>query len=142
MIERVARVELTTHIDAAPADVFPYFVDPALYVRWQGTTAELEARPGGRFRVIVEAGRVAAGEYVAVEPPRRVVFTWGWEGNPLIPPGSSTVEITLEAVGAGTLVRLLHKRLPDQAAADMHLEGWSLYLGRLAGVAGRIREDG
>ena len=142
MIERVPRLELTTYINAAPADVFSYFVDPALYVRWQGTSADLEPRPGGRFRVFVEAGQVAAGEYVAIEPPRRVVFTWGWEGNPLIPAGSSTVEITLEAAGAGTLVRLRHTGLPDQAAVDIHSEGWNLYLERLSGVAGRNREDG
>ena len=142
MIGPVTQLELSTHIDAAPADVFSYFVDPALYVRWQGTVAELEPHPGGRFRVVVEAGQVAAGEYVAVEPPRRVVFTWGWEGNPLIPPGSSTVEITLEAAGEGTLVRLRHTGLPDQAAVDMHSEGWNLYIGRLVAVAGRDPDRG
>jgi len=131
MIEGVAQLD--------PADVFPYFVDPALYVRWQGSTAELDPRPGGHFRVIVEAGQVAAGKYVAVDPPHRVVFTWGWEGNPLIPPGSSTVEITLELEGALTVVRLRHTGLPDRAAVDMHSEGWNLFLGRLASVAGAKR---
>src|SRR5436190_20092200 len=34
-------------------------------------------------------GHIVVGEYVLVEPPMRVVFTWGWEGNPDLPPGSS-----------------------------------------------------
>ena len=43
----------------------------------------------------------------------------------------------MEAAGAGTLVRLRHRGLPDQTAV-----GWNLYIGRLVGVAGRNREDG
>lgn len=137
MIERIAPIEIAARIEAAPEEVFPYFVDPALYVRWQGTEAELEPVRGGRFRVVVEHGRVALGEYLAVEPPTRVVFTWGWEGNSANPPGSSTVEITLERSGEGTVVRLRHTGLSDRPAVEIHYEGWSLYLGRLVRAAGR-----
>ena len=31
---------------------------------------------------------IAAGKYVEVVRDRRVVFTWGWEGNEMVPPGS------------------------------------------------------
>ena len=62
----------------------------------------------------------------------KVVFTFGWEqeGNP-IPPGSTTVEITLHPEGDKTRVRLVHRGLPDDAVSD-HGEGWDHYLGRLA----------
>lgn len=65
-------------------------------------------------------------------PHSRVVFTWGWEaeGHP-IPPGSSTVEISLEPDGQGTLLRLLHRGLPADALAE-HGHGWDHYLARLA----------
>jgi uncharacterized protein YndB with AHSA1/START domain len=60
------------------------------------------------------------------------VFTWGWEGDGSpVPPGSSTVEITLAADGPdGTLLRLVHHGLP-LPALDMHRDGWEHYLSRL-----------
>ena len=48
-----------------------------------------------------------------------------------LPPGASTVEITLEADGDGTVLSLRHGGLPDDATAVMHDEGWRMYTGRL-----------
>ena len=45
--------EVTLDIDAPPAEVFRYLTDPARYVRWMGSSALLEARPGGRYEVAV-----------------------------------------------------------------------------------------
>ena len=127
-------VEREVRIDA-PADVvFEFFVDPEQMVRWMGVDADLDARPGGVFKVNVTGQDVARGEYVEVSPNERVVFTWGWEteANP-VRPGSSTVEVTLEPDGPATLVRLRHLGLPG-GPDDRHAEGWDHYLGRL-GVA-------
>lgn len=49
-----------------------------LEAQGQGVKAELDPRPGGVYRVWMDADTVARGEYVEVESPRRVVFTWGW----------------------------------------------------------------
>jgi uncharacterized protein YndB with AHSA1/START domain len=79
------------------------------------------------------------GEYVAVEPHRRIVFTWGYGSfpeeldNPL-PPGSSTVEVEFVPDGEATIVHLTH-RLPAELY-DFHAWGWEHYLARLATVAG------
>jgi uncharacterized protein YndB with AHSA1/START domain len=124
-------VELEVRLEAPPHEVFPHFVDPERYVRWQGVRAELDPRPGGVFRVWMAPDSVASGEYVAVEPPSRVVFTWGWEGNTELPPGSTTVELTLRADGEDTVLTLRHTGLPDGGAAMMHREGWTSFLGRL-----------
>jgi activator of Hsp90 ATPase-like protein len=51
-----------------------------------------------------------------------------------VPPGSSRVEITVEADGDETVVRLLHHGLPD-GAAEQHGDGWDHFLPRLAIVA-------
>jgi hypothetical protein len=56
----------------------------------------------------------------------------GWEGNGDLPPGSSTVEITLVPDGDGTLVRLRHTGLPSEESRALHAAGWSHYLGRLS----------
>jgi len=62
-----------------PGDIFPFFTEPDLMVRWMGTAAELDARPGGAHRVEITGERVATGEYLEVSPHDRVVFTWGWK---------------------------------------------------------------
>jgi uncharacterized protein YndB with AHSA1/START domain len=119
-------------IDASPETIFPFFTDPEKMVRWKGIDAELEARPGGIYRVVVTGRNIARGEYVAIEPNTRVVFTWGWE-DPESPvqPGTSTVEITLHPQGSQTLVRLEHRGFPSAEAATAHVEGWDHFLARL-----------
>ena len=81
------------------------------------------------------SGDRVRGEYLTVEPPTRVVFTWGFEGSSDLPPGASTVEITLRADGDGTIVRLRHERLPSDESRQQHAIGWQHYLERLALVA-------
>ncbi len=120
-------------IEASPETVFEFFTDPAKMVRWKGRQATLDPRPGGVYRVEIGEHAVAIGEYVEVEPPTRVVFTWGWEGGFAgTPPGSSTVEITLTPDGDGTLVRLVHSGLPSSESAEAHAQGWDQYMARLA----------
>jgi uncharacterized protein YndB with AHSA1/START domain len=105
-------------------------------VAWMGTRAELDPRPGGRYRVEVESGGVAAGEYREVDPPHRLVFSWGWEGDEALPAGSTTVEITLAPAGSGCLLRLRHLGLPSPEQRELHQGGWHLYADRLAGLFG------
>jgi uncharacterized protein YndB with AHSA1/START domain len=131
-------VEVEIRIEAAPEVVFGFLVDPERYVHWQGVRAELDPRPGGAYRVWMDEQTVAAGEYVEVTPPSRVAFTWGWEGDAELPPGTSTVEIELEAVSGGTVLRLRHTGLPTGASAAMHEDGWRLFTSRLVDAsAGR-----
>jgi uncharacterized protein YndB with AHSA1/START domain len=124
-------IEREISISAPPEAVFPYFTEPDLLIRWKGVEAKLDPTPGGVYRVDVDGSHVAVGEYVVVDPPSRVVFTWGWEGSESTPPGSSTVEVTLEAVSGGTRVRLVHRDLPVEALPD-HETGWEHYCERFA----------
>lgn len=127
-------VEVSVHIDAPRELVFQYFIDPALYVRWMGREAVLEPRAGGQYRVVVRPGVDAIGEFIEVDPPRRLVFTWGSEAQHLAPQ-STTVEVTLTDHNGATRVMLRHHGL---AAAERRVQneyGWSTYLHRLAVVA-------
>ena len=128
-------VTVTVRIAATPEVVFPYFTDAALAVKWIADAAYLDARPGGTFSVDVQ-GNPARGTYVEIDPPRRVVFTWGIEGRDDFPPGSSTVEVVLAADGDETVVTLTHRDLPSEDYRRSHREGWGEFLGVLAAVAG------
>jgi uncharacterized protein YndB with AHSA1/START domain len=119
-------------IEAKPDEVFPYLTDASLMVRWMGDWADLDAEPGGAFAVDID-GTPVRGEYRVVEPPTRVVFSWGVPGNDVIPAGSSTVEITLAPDGDGTVVQLVHRDLPPEEVAK-HGVGWEHFVHRLAGA--------
>jgi len=127
-------------IDASPETVWQFFVDPEKATRWMGQSATLDPRPGGVYRVEVIPGHTARGEFVELDPPHRLVQTWGWEsgedGERSVPPGASTIEIELVSDGDGTVVRFTHSNLPDAAAAESHAHGWDHYFERLAIVAG------
>jgi uncharacterized protein YndB with AHSA1/START domain len=136
-------IELERRIGAPPDVVFSYFTDPERYRLWQGNDAELDPRPGGAFRVTI-SGRtrtVVRGRFVVVDPPRRIVVTWGWEqvdwylDGMRIPPGGTTVEIVLVADGDGTILRLRHSGLSTEAIRQFHTWGWDLSLDRLSVVA-------
>ena len=101
-----------------------------------GVAASLDAKPGGRYRVEVLPGDVVLGEFLEVDPPRRLVHTWGWEASPgSVPPGSTTVAFDLVPNDDGTLLRVTHAGLPQGTAEDRHARGWDHYLPRLAAVA-------
>lgn len=125
-------VNVERRIAASPEAVFAYFTVSEQYRRWQGDDAELDARPGGVFRVTFTQGIVAAGKFVELDPPRRVVYTWGWEGDATLPPGASTVEVSLCPDGDGTIVRVRHHGLPNESACQFHDYGWTTTLDHLS----------
>jgi uncharacterized protein YndB with AHSA1/START domain len=133
--------ELT--IAASPETVWQFFVDPEKATRWMGMKATLEPTPGGLYYCEVVPGYTARGEFVELDPPRRLVFTWGWEpgadgASSPVSPGSSTVEVELEPEGEGTRLRFTHRDLPSAESAQSHAHGWDHYLPRLeTAAAGR-----
>ena len=138
MSAQIERIIVTRRIRAAPERVYRFFTDPALWSRWQGTSATVDAQPGGVLQVVMGRGGsgVAEGRFVALDPFERIVFTWGWANSPLstLPPGSTVVTVHLRPDGDGTVVTLTHESLPD-GERETHEAGWSLYLDRLVTVA-------
>jgi uncharacterized protein YndB with AHSA1/START domain len=150
-------VEHDVRVAAPPETVFAYFTDPMRFVQWMGAEAMLDPRPGGVCRIVFrppaalgafldrtfgvgeplapDSEPVVSGQFVEVVPPRRIVFTWGWERDLYaMPPQSTEVEVSLEPDGDGTVVRLTHRSVPT-GAVELHRGGWQHYLPRLATVA-------
>jgi uncharacterized protein YndB with AHSA1/START domain len=125
-------------ITAPPATVFAFLTDPEKILSWMGAEASTEAHPGGVYLVKGvggQAARVARGSFREVVPVHRLAYSFGWEGDEAMPPGSSLVEIDLIERDSGTLVRLTHSGLPDAEHQESHGRGWAYYLGRLAMAA-------
>jgi len=140
-------------IAAPPERVFQAITDPAQAPRWWGrqdmyrtTEWHADLRPGGKWKS-VGAGAdgkpfSVEGEYLEVDPPRRLVHTWiaSWTGS------LKTVvhwELEPQAVhglhpggpkkaGTGTLLKLRHEGFAavPQAAAS-HADGWNRVMGWL-----------
>lgn len=122
---------------AAAERVFGLLTDPAGHVRWMGRRAQLDPRPGGAFRLDmfdVPGDHVISGVVLEIDPPRRLAWSWGWEDSVVLPPGRSTVEMTLVPEADGTRIRVRHQGLPAEEV-DASARGWAHYLARLAVVA-------
>jgi uncharacterized protein YndB with AHSA1/START domain len=131
---RTEDLRLSERIRATPDQVFDFLVQPEQLVRWMGVEAKIDPTPGGSFWLNVTGNDIASGNYVVVERPHRVAFTWGWEGSTDVPPGSSTVSFTLTAEGEETVVELVHSGLPG-GQNDEHLLGWTYFIDRLLRIA-------
>lgn len=123
----------TVDIAAPPEAVYPYFIDPEAIVTWMGDYAALDAVPGGVFHVDIN-GVPVRGRYLELDPPHRLLISWGHAGSDVLPPGVSTVEVILAATAEGTRVTIEHRDLPPDEAAK-HAVGWPHFLTRLAAAA-------
>lgn len=136
----------TVDIAAPPERVFHALTDPLELLRWWGSPETyrtehwtVDLRVGGKWHCTGHSvdGRAFAveGEYLVVDPPRKLVQTWrpGWE------PGlANTITYRLDPIATGTRVTLRHEGFGDRAdACRNHADGWERILGWLEGYAGR-----
>lgn len=84
-------LEMERLIPAPPERVFEYWTEPELVAKWFGPgdfdvpSSQLDLRPGGKWRTTIRSPegklRSVSGVYSAIEPPRRLVFTWAWDDD-------------------------------------------------------------
>lgn len=133
----------TIDIGAEPAVVFDLFTTEEGLVRWMAKEASVDLRLGGAWRWVHDNGDASAGEYLEIEPPTRLAFTYGWESGPFedVAPGSTRVDVTFESIEIGTRVTIAHAGL-SIAHRERHAAGWGHFLGVLAEVcSGRPAPD-
>ena len=124
----------------APGKVWRAWTDPQALSRWFGpgggdkvSLAELDARAGGRYRIVFGGpdgkAHEVQGVYREVLPHRRLVFTWTWPRT--TPERESLVTLELDVASGGTLLVLHHEQFFDDTARDGHRRGWTGSLARL-----------
>lgn len=138
-----ATVTATVLINAEQKTVWKFLSEQERLLAWMtyipGMPApagsQFEPRAGGALRIIFPNGGEAKGKVLEVQPPERLVFTWGYAPDVAktgLGPGACRVEIVLRAVEGGTLVTLTHSGPMSDALAKGHLAGWNHYLSQLA----------
>ena len=133
-------IEVTRRFDVSPEAVFDAWTDQALVARWlfTGPTSEahettLDVRVGGAWKITDRREGVdytALGEYLAVDRPRRLAFTFGM---PQFSPEFGRVIVTFEADGGGCRMTLRQELLPPELHAGT-IEGWEKMLDGLGGI--------
>jgi uncharacterized protein YndB with AHSA1/START domain len=120
------------HMAVPRERVFEAWLDSESLARWMcppnrtHATVAVDPRVGGRFRIVMEGpadGRdyEHRGEYLAIEPPSLLSFTWISRGTDYQP---TVVTIEFHEQGAGTDLVLTHRRLPPKAI-EGHRSGWT-----------------
>lgn len=134
----IGLAQASIHIEAPQRQVFELFTTEQGLCTWMAKEAAVDLRPGGKWRWVHDNDAAASGEYVVVDPYRRVTFTFGWESGEHadMGPGSTHVEVMFEpsVTGTGTEVRVSHSSVPARFA-DAHGAGWTYFLGLLARAA-------
>ncbi|HTC54715.1 MAG TPA: SRPBCC family protein [Steroidobacteraceae bacterium] len=130
---------VVSHSFAASAErVFDAFLDLNIARRFlfatatgEMITAQIDARVGGQFTFIErrpDMGEVRhVGEYLEIDRPRRLVFSFG---VPQFDPRMTTVSIQIRPSGAGCELTLTNEGVPPDYVARNH-EGWSRILAGL-----------
>jgi uncharacterized protein YndB with AHSA1/START domain len=124
-------VRLTRRFAAPPEAVFDAWTHPEVLQRWWAAEptwtspgCDVDLRVGGRYvlRMRTDAGDVlvVGGEYREIDRPRRLVYTWCWEGTGQV----SLVTVEFHADGDGTTVVLEHGGLATQQERERHAAGW------------------
>jgi uncharacterized protein YndB with AHSA1/START domain len=128
-------------IGARPDTVFSFFTDSARWASWWGAGSTIDPRPGGRVLVVLPGGTEASGDVIEIEPPHRIVFSYGYAAGTPIPPGASRVSIRLVPHAEGTQLHLTHE-FDDEAARDHHVQGWRFQLSLFANAVANIVNAG
>ena len=118
-------------IDAPASVVFDLLTTPEGLRQWIARAAEVSVAPQGRITWTHDNGDTMVGRILELQPPHRLVFSYGWaDGAMSMPPESTRVEITLTERDGTTELHLVHRALPVEAE-PRHAEGWRWFLARL-----------
>ncbi|THD81766.1 MAG: SRPBCC domain-containing protein [Phenylobacterium sp.] len=141
----MAEVSVTHRYSASPERVFDAWLDPKVAPRFLFATpagqmiiCEIDGKVGGRFDLTErrpDMGDVKhVGEYLEIDRPRRLVFTFG---VPQFDPGMTRVEVEIRPAGRGCELTLTQRDVPDQWAEGSQ-DGWTKILAGLEpALAGR-----
>ena len=130
---------LRRKLPAPPDRCFRAWTDPEALKHWFGpranevVLAETDPRVGGRYRLVLRSQggeeREVSGEFREVVANRRLVFTWAWRSTP---ERQSLVTVEFVPAGDATALTLRQEEFADEEARDLHRQGWTASLGKLA----------
>jgi uncharacterized protein YndB with AHSA1/START domain len=96
------------------------------------TQASVDLEVGHEYRIAIthKGGNIHTilGTYRLIDPPRKLVYTWRWEGGPM---ADTLVTVDFAPDGDATKVTITHEQFTNTEDRDKHNEGWNGCLNRL-----------
>lgn len=143
------RLVITREFDAPRDLVWTAWTNPAHIKEWlqlgEGMKTEsvkADLRVGGKFRIQQKRADgeffTAAGTYLEVTPPERLIYTFDWEkdggGTEFgeLEGNETQVTVELRAIGQRTELVFTHEKFASAESRDRHEGGWKAWLGKLA----------
>jgi glutathione S-transferase len=141
---------LNRHFQAPPERLFAAFTERALMQGWYGPEGmtvphcEVDARVGGGYRIEMHGAEgnvsIVTGVFREIEPPRRLVFTWGWLNGAGRNP-ETVVALTFTPRDGGTDLELIQTGFLKEEFRLGHIEGWnSAFRALESALAGKPKE--
>ena len=101
-------------------------------IGWKTSEASVDLREGGAVHVVMydpveDAEYGGGGVYTEIDRPRRLAFTWLWDGDTR----RTLIEIDFEEADGATTVSFTHSGLWDEEAVRSHEDGWNRVLDSL-----------
>jgi uncharacterized protein YndB with AHSA1/START domain len=98
---------------------------------WTTSSVQIDLRVGGKFSIGNKSESGAAteitGEFLVVEPPNKLVYTWVFPGAP---PEPSTITVEFHDLGAQTEVVVVHTKVSKEMLVGA-IQGWEAALASL-----------
>jgi uncharacterized protein YndB with AHSA1/START domain len=120
-------------IHAPQATVFSFLTNSDRWAKWWGKGSTIDPQVGGTVYICHPGAVEAGGKILDIDPPSRIVFSYGFANGKPIPIGASRVTMWFDEEQGSTRVRL-HHELPDAATRDEHVQGWRYQLSLFANV--------
>ena len=123
------------HVLPAPRPrVFELFTEPGELARWWGPhgftvpSIDLDLRPGGGYRFAMQPPEGdlfhLAGEFVEVDPPARLAYTFRWE-EPDPDDQETLVTLSFDEAGPRTALGFTQGEFRTEARRALHEQGWA-----------------
>lgn len=134
------QLHLERVLPVRPRRAFDACVEADRLARWWGPAGftaprvDLDVRQGGHYRIEMQSPDAAAfhlrGEFLEVDAPRRLVYTFEWE-EPDPDDRTTVVTLSFRDDGAGTRLVVDQGPFASEARLSLHEAGWTDTLDRL-----------
>lgn len=132
------QIDMTVHIERAPADVFAAWSSAEVLASWFAPMAvdtldvSMEFVVGGKYSIAMPlpdgSVHTTSGEFREIVLNQKIVMTWRCDA---FDDPESVVEVSFSEAGAGTDLHLVHQRFESTDTCANHRMGWDACLGNL-----------
>ncbi|OAV62481.1 SRPBCC family protein [Enteractinococcus helveticum] len=126
---------MTRALNATPQEVWHAWTNPDAMAQWwhpRNTSTpreeiEVDLRVGGTYRYTMVSDTtgerfVTGGVYLELDPPRRLVLTWGEPGSD--PQDTPVITVSLEPMERGTMMTFELRGVHGEAGDEFFYDGW------------------